>query len=356
MGSVRQTLLKSLLLPGFPALLKHVQRDCATVFMLHRFEDAERGIAGCDVTHLRHALAYLTRNHYELLPLADLFERLGGKGPLARGAVAFTIDDGYLEQATVAAPVFAEFGCPVTTFVTTGFLDGKLWLWWDQIEHVFQHAARRRVQLRFGDTLLDYRWENDEQRNRAQADFIAECKRIPEAEKAAAIAQLALALGVEIPHLPPPRYAPMSWDQLRACEGMGMAFGPHSVTHPVLSRTTPAAMTYEITESWSRLRAEARSPLPIFCYPNGGWDDFGAREMGALRQLGFLGAIASEPGYANGMAFRDGADNRYRVQRFGFPDGLPHVIQYVSGVERIKQLLRGRAPAPNSQRLDAQRS
>ena len=62
---------------------------------------------------------------------------LSGDGPPLNRAVAFTIDDGYVEQATVAAPVFAEFDCPVTTFVTSGFLDRALWFWWDQIEYVF---------------------------------------------------------------------------------------------------------------------------------------------------------------------------------------------------------------------------
>src|SRR5262245_50749795 len=190
MTSFKQLLLAPLLLPGFPALLKYVQQDCATVFMLHRFRDPARGIAGCDVSHLRRALAYLSRNGYELVSLVELFERLGGEGPQPRGAVAFTIDDGYLEQATVAAPIFSEFDCPVTTFVTTGLLDGKLWFWWDQIEYILLHAARRSAQVQLGDKLIDYRWENEQERSRAQADFTARCKLVPQKETAAAIAQL----------------------------------------------------------------------------------------------------------------------------------------------------------------------
>jgi peptidoglycan/xylan/chitin deacetylase (PgdA/CDA1 family) len=344
MGSVKQLVLNSLLLPGFPRLLKYIQRNCATIFMLHRFQDAERGIVGHDVSHLRRTLAYLLRNNYELVSLVDLFKRLGGTGQQARGAVAFTIDDGYFENATIAAPLFSEFGCPVTTFVSTGFLDGKLWFWWDQIEHVFQHAASRSVQVQVGDTMLDYRWENEEQRNRAQAEFTAECKRVSDAEKSSAIVHLAQVLGVEIPGIPPHRYAPMSWDQVRKCEEMGMTFGPHTVTHPVLSRTTHDATDYEITESWIRLRAEARNPVPIFCYPNGGWHDFGEREIAVLRRQEFLGAVVAEPGYADAVTFQAGEDNRFRVQRFGFPDELPHTIQYVSGVERLKALLRSSQP------------
>jgi peptidoglycan/xylan/chitin deacetylase (PgdA/CDA1 family) len=343
MRAVKRFLLNSLLLPGFPASLKYVQRDCATIFMLHRFQDTEQGIAGCDVSHLRRALAYLVKNRYELISLVELFDRLAGKGPLPRGAVAFTIDDGYVDQATIAAPVFAEFDCPVTTFVSTGFLDGKLWLWWDQIEHVFEHSARPSVQVRIDDTVLDYRWANEQERVRAQAEFTAKCKRVSDAEKLTAIAHLAQKAEVELPRIPPPHCAPMSWEHVRTCEEMGMSFGPHTVTHPVLSRTTQDATVYEITESWTRLRAEARSPVPIFCYPNGGWEDFGDREIAVLRRLAFVGAVVGEPGYASALTFQRGGDDCFKVQRFSFPEGLPHMIQYVSGVERFKQMLRRRA-------------
>ena len=340
MTLVKQLLLKPLLLPGFPALLKYAQRDCATIFMLHRFRDPKRGVEGCDVPHLRRALTYLIRNGYELVSVVELFERLEGGGPQARGAIAFTIDDGYLDQATVAAPVFAEFDCPVTTFLTTGFLDGKLWFWWDQIEYLFRSATCRSARIQLGDGILDYRWENEVERSRAQADFTARCKPIPQAEKSAAIAQLARATAIDVPAAPPPSYAPMSWSQVRECERMGMTFGPHTVTHPVLSRSTTDVATNEISESWARLRDEVRTPVPVFCYPYGWWEDFGNREIALLRRLGFLGALAAEAGYANALSFRNSADDRFRVPRFGFPDGLPHLIQYVSGVERFKQLLR----------------
>jgi len=340
MGAVKQALLNLLLVPGLPASLKHVRQTCATVFMLHRFQDAERGIAGCEVVHLRRTLAYLAKHKYEFVSLANLFERLAGHGPPLRGAVAFTIDDGYVDQATVAAPVFQEFDCPVTTFVTTGFLDGKLWFWWDQVAHVFEHAGRKSVRVRLGAAELDYCCSSESERDRAREDFTARCKLVPDTEKLAAVVRLAQAAGVAIPPSPPPHCAPMSWDQLRVCEGMGMSFGPHTVTHPVLSRTTPEAADHEITESWARLRAEARAPLPVFCYPNGGWDDFGEREVAILRRLGFRGAVVGEPGYAEARAFQRDPGERFRVQRFAFPDDLPHMVQYVSGVERLKRMLR----------------
>jgi peptidoglycan/xylan/chitin deacetylase (PgdA/CDA1 family) len=344
---MKQLLLKALLLPGFPALLRYVQPNCAIIFMMHRFRDARLGIDGCDTVHLRRTLTYLIRNGYELLSLVDLFKRLEGNDILPRGAVAFTIDDGYVDQATIAAPLFAEHHCPVTTFVSTGFLDRNLWFWWDQIEYVFQHAPRRAVSVEIGDAVFTACWENEEERACGQAKFTAACKSIADNDRLTAIARLAQESEVEIPKAPPPRYAPMSWDQLRECEGMGMQFGPHTVTHPVLSRATSEAVDHEITESWSRLREEAQDPVPIFCYPNGQWKDFGDREIVTLRRLGFRGAVVAEPGYADSLTFRECEDALFKVQRFGFPDQLQHVIQYVSGVERIKQMIRQRSLNPN---------
>jgi peptidoglycan/xylan/chitin deacetylase (PgdA/CDA1 family) len=310
--------------------------------MLHRFRDPERGVEGCDAADLRRALTFLSENDYEFVTLVEMFDRLAGKGPDPRGAVAFTIDDGYLDQATVAAPVFAEFGCPVTTFVSTGFLDGALWFWWDQIVYVFQRTARKSIRLRLGDELLAYSWVDDSGRIEAQNAFTEKCKRVPNDVKLAAIAQLARTAEVDIPEAAPAHCAPMTWAQLRDCERRGMSFGPHTVTHPILSQTTDDQARAEIMGSWSRLCEEARNPIPVFCYPNGGWHDFGEREMDVLRSLRFTGAVAGELGYANAQSFQRTPDDRFKVRRFAFPDELPRVVQYVSGVERMKQILRGR--------------
>src|SRR5258708_34548498 len=117
-------------------------------------------------------------------------------------------------------------------------MDGTLGLGWAKIEHVFEPATRRSVQVRMGDRLLDYRWENEDQRIRAQTEFTAKCKLAPDAEKLAAIAQLAQQAEVEIPSTPVPHYAPMSGRPVRTRKKMGMSLGPHPVTARALRRTT----------------------------------------------------------------------------------------------------------------------
>lgn len=337
---IKEIVLKALTVPGGTAPFAPLLKDRAAVLMLHRFRDAGRGVDGLDPAALEGGLAYLRRQRYELLGLEELFRRLADGGAPLRRTVVFTMDDGYLEQATVGAPLFARYDCPVTTFVTTGFLDGKIWFWWDQIEHVFLQTRRREVSARLDGAELRYSWEDEGGRQRAQADFTDRCLQVPDPMKHAGITALARSAEVEIPAAPPLQYRPMSWDQLRECERFGMSFGPHTVSHPILSQTSDERSRHEVTESWTRLRAEASRPLPVFCYPNGGWTDFGPREIGVLEELGFVGAVVGDWGYADARAFRRDAWERFKVRRLGYRGDLPHLVKIVSGAERLHRIIR----------------
>lgn len=344
MSGLKAALLRTLSLPGAKTSLSPFRRGQAAIFMLHRFHAPDLGVEGHDPALLRRTLAHLRRQRYEITTLADVFRRLAGDGPPLRGAVAFTIDDGYLDHAQVAAPLFAEFDAPVTTFVTTGFLDGMIWFWWDQLEYVFRQARRRAVTLTIGTVRVEYRWSNDAERDRHLADVTARCKEIPNSEKLTAIQQLAQALEVDLPErAPSPRYQAMTWDDLRRCERGGMNFGPHTVTHPVLSRTETTQSEHELREGWRRLSQESRQPVPVFCYPNGRFQDFGDREVRTLRDLGMLGAVVGISGYASTRRFHATPASPFGVQRFPYPEDLGHFLQVVTGLERVKTIVRERS-------------
>ncbi len=325
---------------GAANLCRPLTRNAAVVFMLHRFSDRERGVSGQDPLSVRHLLGYLRREKYQLVDIATLFASLRGEGPPLRHAVGFTIDDGYLDHATIAGPAFAEFDCPVTTFVTSGFLDGDIWFWWDRIEYIFQNTIRTSLTVELGTSPVRYVLGTPHDRRVAQGDFTTLCKALGEPAKLDAIRLLAERADIALPRSAPASYAPMSWDQLRACERRGMTFGPHTVTHPILARTSDAQARIEITESWDRLRSEAGSAVPIFAYPNGQPGDFGEREFDLLRAAGLEGAVVGTAGFTTAKSFGR-AHGRYLVPRFPFPDQLPYLVQQVSGLERLKFLLRG---------------
>ncbi len=327
-------ILSVLTTPAVTFPLRPLMQGHATVFMLHRFQ----GAGGYPPELLRTVLSRLRKDGHRFLSLEALVHGLSS-GDLPPRAVVFTIDDGYLDQATIGAPVFAEFDCPVTTFVTTGFLDRQLWFWWDRIEFIFRHTTRQTLRVDLAGDPLQWSWDSGPGRDAAQEDFTVRCKRVPDADKHAAIEALARSGEVELPAQPPHEYAPMTWDQARACEQRGMSFGPHTVTHPILSQTPDAQAGHELVESWQRLTAEVAHPVPVFCYPNGGPEDFGEREITTLRRLGMRGAVVGEPGYATPRTFGATADAPFRIRRFALAESVPHVLQCTTGIERLKSLL-----------------
>ncbi|HTO73077.1 MAG TPA: polysaccharide deacetylase family protein [Gemmatimonadales bacterium] len=335
MMPLKRAVLGALAGPGSRLLTQPFRRGVGTIFMLHRFSDPDTGVVAHDPGQLRTTLAFLRRRGYELVSLGEMFRRLKDPGAQADLGVAFTLDDGYAEQVRVAGPIFAEFDCPATIFVTAGFLDRTIWFWWDRIEHIFQQSRLGAVQITIGGKAVSYQWQGGEGRAQACGDFVSRCKLVPNDEKLAAIVRLAQSAEVALPDQAPAKYAPMSWAELRAWEGRGMSFGPHTVTHPVLKRVGDAQSRQEIAGSWDRLRAEARSPVPVFCYPNGQVGDFGAREIATLNELRFEGAVVGTPGYADVAEVRAGSDQAFAVRRFSCPEDDLVTSKYVSGIERL---------------------
>jgi peptidoglycan/xylan/chitin deacetylase (PgdA/CDA1 family) len=342
MGLLKKVVRSVLALPGASSSFRPLLRDCGVILMLHRFTDPDRGVKGDDPARVRQFLAYLRKKKYEILSLGDVFSRLAEGKPL-RGAIAFTIDDGYYDQAAIGGEVFAEYDCPVTVFITSGFVDGQLWFWWDKIDHVFRNSTRKELRFTLADEELRYSIQDARERDAARADFIGRCKKVPDAEKHAAIARLAATAEVALPEKPPAMYAPLTWDQARKGEGRGMTFGPHTVTHPILSNTPDDQSDFEICRSWERIQAEVRRPVPVFCYPNGQWGDFGDREVAILQRAGLKGAVLGLAGYARVTAFHGSAGAPFRVPRFCLPEQFVDLVQYVSGMERMKEIVRGGA-------------
>ena len=60
---------------------------------------------------------------FNVIPLADGVAGLR-TGKLPRRALAISFDDGYANNATLAAPVLARLGLQATFFIATGYLDG----------------------------------------------------------------------------------------------------------------------------------------------------------------------------------------------------------------------------------------
>jgi peptidoglycan/xylan/chitin deacetylase (PgdA/CDA1 family) len=254
--------------------------------------------------------------------------------------VAFTIDDGYADYATVGAPVFAEFDCPATVFIVTGVTDQRGWYWWDRLRVALEMATNRSLMLDIGTTPTRFDWASAADAPGVARRIIDALKLVPDVERRRVLDVIPRILDVELPATPPSRYESMTWDEIRSC-GRGLTtFGAHTVSHPILARTEDTVARFEIEDSWRQLREQTDAAIGVFCYPNGGPGDVTAREATIVRSAGIDAAVTSSPGYASDAAWSATAQAPYFVPRFPYGGQLHELAQVVSGVERMKLAIR----------------
>ena len=329
--------------PTARAVLQPLTRGVAAIFMLHRFADPERGSRGHSALALAEQLEFLRRHGYPVVSLGHLVETMADRRRSAPGTVVFTVDDGYSDFARIAAPVFARYDCPVTVFVASGFIDGHCWYWWDRLEYAIRHTTRMEVPIDMNGRPRVFFWNTAQERLAAGAELNDFLKGLPEASRMATVEQIISELEVDMPTIPPAEYAPMTWDEIREQAGRGVTFAPHSVTHPILSKTDDPQSEYEIRESWERVRSEVDGAVPVFCYPNGDPASFGPREVSTLSQVGLSAAVTAVHGYVVPRQFApDTPEQRYMLPRFPYPEDRQGFLQVVTGFERVKLAVRQR--------------
>ena len=311
------------------------------IFMLHRMDSNERSNAGgTRPDHLRRCLQYLVDNDYCFISLEQLVTAIRTKQPLPPRAVTFTMDDGFADQAKIAAPIFEEFNCPLTFFVITGMLDQTLWPWDAQAAWITGTSEKISLETRIAGKSFTLPLSGTSNRRMAKHVLHDAIREAPSDQVDEIINQIARDAGVVIPDTPPATYQPMNWEMARQLERKGTQFAPHSVSHNVLSRLDSESMQQEINDSWCTLDKELHNPLKVFCYPTGREIDYGKREIDALRDNGFLGAVATTPGFVEQMNSSD--EPLFRIPRFSLPDSMDDFIQcctwieYAKGSHRIK--------------------
>lgn len=305
-------------------------RPVATIFMLHRFRDDALGNFGDNPDALRRSLSDLRKQGVEFLRLRDLVALLESRGTLDRPTAVFTVDDGYRDFASVGAPVFLEFDCPATVFITTDIAAGKEWFWWDKIDHLLQRTERSELNILVGDTILRLTLKDRTLKSQAVDTLVNALKAVDDVVRLETLRVVQQACEIDLPEQPPASVEALLWDDIRALEQRKFDFGPHSMSHPILSRLDAAAAAAEITGSWEEMKRQCADPAPVFCFPDGTSESFGMREIELVRSSGMAGAVTFERACVDPrLVFLDA---RYRLPRVEWRDDRLYTTLLTSGL------------------------
>lgn len=222
------------------------------------------------------------RKYFNPVSMSQIGIALRGGKPLPPNAVTITVDDGYGDFRSFAAPIFEAYDIPVTVYLITDFVDGKLWPWWDQLAFAVHHTSRP-----FADIALDgdgpachVSTRTDPEREVAISKLVRSLTQCPNQVRLSVLNHLPDTFETDVPKQRPPEYAPLTWDDARALESRGVEFGAHTVTHPILpSVEDKQAMHDEVAGSKARIEQQLHHPVLHFAYPNGDFNDSTVAEV-----------------------------------------------------------------------------
>lgn len=242
---------------------KHNER-CFTILTYHSI--AREPSVFSNGLGLRHSPAAFEReidylaDNFNVMKLSELIVKLRA-GEQPRRAVVITLDDGYADSLSVAAPICFRRRIPMTIFPATSVVGNTGLIW----QHKLSWLAAENQSDLVWDALAAEGWEIPEERHDIEG-FVRRQFRVDIPEiledvmKRVGTSSKALASNLR-PYINP--------DDIAAADAEFVEFGNHTDTHPVLSALSDHQQLVEIGAA-SRKIAEwtGRSPVSL-AYPFG---------------------------------------------------------------------------------------
>jgi peptidoglycan/xylan/chitin deacetylase (PgdA/CDA1 family)/CelD/BcsL family acetyltransferase involved in cellulose biosynthesis len=263
------------------------------IFLYHRVnDDRDPFLPSLPVEEFRRQMEYIAKN-FHVVTLNDIAEgRIGNEK--SKYSVAITFDDGYRDNFTSAFPILKELGIPATIYLATGYVGTSRIPWYDEICLAFKLTVRTQFQpartdapagsmttqaerLALLDRVLDWLRELDDETRRQAMPEIFRALGVP--------ASLAL-----------PNYM-LGWDEIKQMKAHNIEFGAHTVSHPVLSRTSGRQLQEEISASKKTIEQKLKTEVRHFAYPFGRNAHFSSEAKHFVEQCGFKTAVTTEYGF-----------------------------------------------------------
>lgn len=322
------------------AMIRPLLPPLLPVFMLHHFRNSSTQTPGHDPQLLSDCLKKLKKQGYGFVDLDEALDSFNQQSVSQHKVVAFTLDDGFMNQVMTAHEVFSVHRCPFTCFLITDFMDGKSWPWDAQVSYLLGQSERESVTLATAEGDMELSLATPEAKRQAahtvrglmKADFVRKRSATEEF-----LNRLSTDVAVRIPVEPPTAYRSLDWVQARDLEHKGVRFGAHGLTHHILSALDEAEARDEILLSRKKINEELEKASDIFCYPVGRKEDFSEREIKLVAEAGYKAAVSAVPGHVTPEAVKH---TPFALPRFTFPDSMVDFCQYVSWVEHVKSSFR----------------
>lgn len=312
-------------------MARFVTRGGLRVLMYHRFS-LEPDARKVDAETFRSHLGYI-REHFNPVSAGDVLDAIRTGKALPPKSVLVTVDDGYRDFIEVAYPILGEYRIPSCLFVLSAGMQGRSWLWFDQLRHAIFGATVTRFELEIDGERREFPLQNPALREAAWDAIATRCSRLTTERREQVIADVASCVAMSIPDAAPQAYALASVTELRALDAQAVEIGAHTATHPILSQCTDAEIETEIVHSKLEFERLLEREMRIFCYPSGMPGDFDRRATNAVKRAGYGAATTANGGMCTAEQL---AESPWLIPRISAGMALEQLKNEINGATYLR--------------------
>ena len=260
--------------------------------------------------HLEATILFFKEKKYKFYSLDEVHSSL--QQDIHEKFVAFTFDDGYIDNYDYAFPILKKHQVPFTIYVTNCFPNQTAFLWWYHLEDL---VLKNEV-IEFKWKGKDYNFNTKNQKEKELAfdqirklinslftpmlnhDVNYSSQRLedehtkvqPWREREELMATI---FGKNIPSL----NLSMTWKQIQEISNHPLGnIGAHTMNHFPLRQLNEKDLQYEISSSKKELEENLGCAIEHFAYPFGKALEADRREFEIIKQLGFKTATTTRIG------------------------------------------------------------
>ena len=194
-------------------MTRFLTRNTPKVLMFHRF--SEYPAYRKSSARVFEKQLQMLKNNFQVLALDDILSFKSQHGVYPKNAVALTFDDGYQDFYKIAYPLLKKYELPGTLYITSDFVDGKIWLWPDIIEYVLEKYEENYLDLKYNDFYQDFDLRTEADSQQAWHKIVQFCITQSNSTKLDFINYFLKVSGVQISKHPIDDYSAVNWEQVR---------------------------------------------------------------------------------------------------------------------------------------------
>lgn len=233
------------------------------------------------------------KERFEVVPLADLLARIRA-GKTVTGCCVITFDDGWLDNYRHAFPVLQEYQVPASIFLASSFIGTNYFFWPERLAFYMGQPEMIKERKKKGGMLREFLSKLPVGTNKETFldNAIVLLKDWEPGKRGGLFARLE-----SICKESPPGRLLMNWDEVLEMQHSGLIdFGAHTANHVILDQVPHDIAKNEIVNSRKEIEARLSTPVVLFAYPNGNYNDV-LKKM--VKDSGFSGAVTTKSGWVH---------------------------------------------------------